>query len=218
MYKSLYDALVSSGSEISVCSFYRYEQGIFGCDFNINEDIITFDRENAIKNILIDKTLRNYVWTKLYSAYIFDDLRFPEGKNYEDIFISIKILEKINKLIYINKNLYYYVIREGSIDSSKNPKNIKDAIEETYRRYKYVKEKYKNKFREYNISAMILRLVYSFSELNNDIDAFSQYSYIIKELDEDISNSDKELIKSNCISNHYEFYCSLSNIYNSNKE
>ena len=219
MYKSLYDALVSSGSDISVCSFYRHEQGNFECDFNVDEDIITFDRENAIKNILIDKILRNYVWTKLYPAYVFDDLRFPEGKNFEDIFISIKILEKINKLIFINKNLYNYVIRDGSIDSCKSPDNIKDAIEETYRRYKYIKEKYHNKYKEYNITAMIVRLVYAFSELHDDLDVFSEYSYIIKELDEDLNNSDKELIKNSCVADHFEKYCNLSNlIKNYNKE
>jgi glycosyltransferase involved in cell wall biosynthesis len=209
MYKSLYEAIVKSGAQISVCTFYRYHPDVLEYDFLESRDEIVFDKEEAIENVLIDKTLRNYVWTKLYSAYIFDDLRFPEGKNFEDIFISIKILEKIDKLIYINKFLYYYVIREGSIDSSKKVENIKDAIEETYRRYKYIKENYE-KYKEYNIAAMIVRLVYCYLDLNQDISLLNEYNYIFSELDKDISSSDIELIKSSCVNNFYNYYCDIS--------
>lgn len=212
MYKSLYKALANNGADMSVCTFYRdYPDGTKEYDFLETRDTIIFNKDEAIENILIDKTLRNYVWTKLYSAHLFNDLRFPEGKNYEDIFISIKLLEKINKLIYINKFLYYYVIREGSIDSSKKVGNIKDAIEETYRRYKYIKENYYPKLREYNITSMVERIVFSNSELK-DKTVLNDYSYIFKDLDEDINSSNKEIIRECCISNFLDYYFEISSL------
>jgi glycosyltransferase involved in cell wall biosynthesis len=211
MFKKLYETLVNNGADISVCNFYRfYENGFLEHDFKATEDLIVLDRNDAIAYLLDDKILRNYVWTKLYSRHLFDGLRFPEGKTYEDIFIALKIFEKINKLAYINDGLYYYYIRSGSIVSSKKEENIKDGLEETYRRYKYVKETYYPKYKEYNITSMIERIVYCAYEISEESNLLKDHSFILKELDEDISTSSKDIISRSCRPHFFDYYCKLS--------
>lgn len=60
--------------------------------------------------------IQHAAWNKLYRRELLDDERFPEGKWYEDIVFSAKILSHVRKGVYIDTALYDYVCeREGSI-------------------------------------------------------------------------------------------------------
>ena len=53
---------------------------------------------------------------KLYKRELLGEERFPEGKWYEDVVFSAKILSKVQKGVYVDKAFYNYVCeREGSI-------------------------------------------------------------------------------------------------------
>lgn len=45
---------------------------------------------------------------KIYKKHLFSDIRFPEGKIYEDIITNFRVLEKCNSLIHISDIGYYY--------------------------------------------------------------------------------------------------------------
>ena len=46
---------------------------------------------------------------------VFEKIRFPEGKNYEDAFTVPEILERVNKAACVAEPLYQYRLRSGSI-------------------------------------------------------------------------------------------------------
>ncbi|MFG5539359.1 glycosyltransferase family 2 protein, partial [Enterococcus faecalis] len=48
------------------------------------EQIIT-DKEAIIRSLFVDKGIDFYAWNKIYRNHLFDEVRFPEGKLYEDI-------------------------------------------------------------------------------------------------------------------------------------
>ena len=68
------------------------------------------------------------VWTKLFRRDIVEDLRFPEGKVYEEIMYITKAVKESNGCIYKNAKLYNYRIREGSTTKSKYVDGFDDRL------------------------------------------------------------------------------------------
>lgn len=71
----------------------------------------------AIKNIY-DKNLAlesTVVWNKAYKAKLFNKIRFPKGKIHEDEFTTYKLFYLSKKVAYIDKVVYLYRKRPGSI-------------------------------------------------------------------------------------------------------
>lgn len=184
MYMELYNALIHNNCDVATCNFYRVYGEDYFVDYTFPYKNIILNREEAIKSILLDKELRVYLWTKLFSKKAFENVRFPEGREYEDIDVSIKTLENVDSIIFLNKFFYNYVNRVDSIDNNYDEKNVKDSIEMAYFRYKYVKDNY-NDLLLYNVISLIVRFHYTYINID-DYDLLKEYIYVIKELNDDI--------------------------------
>ena len=54
-------------------------------------------------------------WNKVYKRKIFNNIKFPYGKLFEDTFSAIYILNQCNNILVIPDTLYYYRRRNDSI-------------------------------------------------------------------------------------------------------
>ena len=61
--------------------------------------------------------IRDFVWNKFFINKLFDDVRFPEGKTYEDMWVTYRLIHTADRIYAMDSVLYNYVIREGSITS-----------------------------------------------------------------------------------------------------
>lgn len=59
------------------------------------------------------------VWIKLYKKELFDGIRFPSGKIYEDNITNFLILSKCNKYVKSTKEVYAYFQRQQSTTKTK---------------------------------------------------------------------------------------------------
>ncbi len=75
---------------------------------------------------------------KLYHKSIFNDIRYPKGRLFEDCFVYHLILEKLDKFVYVGKPLYYYFIRSDSIMHNKYSLKDTDIVEAFYERAIYL--------------------------------------------------------------------------------
>lgn len=67
---------------------------------------------------LIDNTIfTSHVVRNLYPTHIFDGLRFPDGKQYEDIRIMHQLFQKVSTICVIPQYFYYYYVRSNSISN-----------------------------------------------------------------------------------------------------
>ncbi|MEG1154420.1 MAG: glycosyltransferase [Acinetobacter sp.] len=69
-----------------------------------------------------------FAWSRVYKKELFNTLRFPAGRNYEDIATIPFIYLASSKIRSIKKELLLYRVREGSITFTPSMKNIDDAI------------------------------------------------------------------------------------------
>lgn len=72
-------------------------------------------------------------WNKLYRRAILAQLRYPEGKLNEDLFLIPEVCLQIQKAVVVPKALYYYVQRGGSIMSGNKTLRHFDAAEAAQR-------------------------------------------------------------------------------------
>lgn len=57
-------------------------------------------------------------WGKLYKRKLFEQIRYPEGKIYEDLHIYLKLLQQCQRIVVLDKPLYYYYLGNVSITKS----------------------------------------------------------------------------------------------------
>ena len=129
MYEELYNILKKTGEDISVCVIIDVYSEVT-CNFQKSENkVLTFDAKNALECILSGKLLTMYSVNKLYKKELFENLRYPVGKIYEDTVLSVQIFSKCNKIAYSPAILYYYFRNPGSITFQKFSMKDMDIID-----------------------------------------------------------------------------------------
>lgn len=133
-----------------------------------------YDKTEAIKQLLEDEKIQNYVWNKLFKRELFENIRFPVGRNYEDITVGVRLFEKSNRMVLKEVPKYYYVIREDSITKNKTIKSCNDYMDAVLERYLYVKKNIPNveEYNDYNfitcaIWIYTILVTYEFKELED---------------------------------------------------
>lgn len=135
--------------ELMLKAIYENNANISVCTFERTEDILSFDFPSCEKvtsepvtpeELLINHTWNyNYAWGKIYKKSLFFDVRFPEGKNFEDVFTTYKALYKCEKLAFLDEPLYCYFKNEEGITRSpwnKSELVILDGMKEQLEFYK----------------------------------------------------------------------------------
>ncbi len=151
--EKLYDVCIKNEADIAECDFLKFENDVLNennqeysceCYKPIEMQNKIFTKEN-VKTIV--------VWNKLYKKYIYENLRFPEGKINEDEFITYKAFYNCKRNIaVINEKLYYYRFNSESIMGSKfNVKRL-DALEALKERKTFYKEKNEEELYEKSVA------------------------------------------------------------------
>lgn len=112
-------AVEQTGKKMSVCLFSHFSDETPPC---------FVDKEVAPKPMSADKAISLYCeltpirstaliscCTKLYAKSLFETLRFPEGKIYEDGLISYKLIDDAGGVALVDDPLYGYYMRQNSI-------------------------------------------------------------------------------------------------------
>jgi len=68
------------------------------------------------------------VWNKLYKKDLFRSIRFPDGKVYEDIATTHKIVHAAGTIVVEQAHLYYHVCRNESIAQTPTAKSTEDRF------------------------------------------------------------------------------------------
>lgn len=117
MYQFLQNDLTSTGADIAVCGFFRtFDKFEEPNDRSHTRRVMK--RAEALDWLLQDRLLQNYYWCKLYKRELFNGIRMPEGRTFEDAFTQHLIFEKARKVVLHNIPKYHYLIRSDSISGA----------------------------------------------------------------------------------------------------
>lgn len=125
-------------SDIAIFGFRRIEKGKAVDHLPYGESDRELDKETAIEKSMID----GYTWNKIYRRELFDGIRYPVNKNYEDLSTTYKILNKSKTISYCAKVNYYYVASNNSIVSDMGRQNIADQFDAAWQYMDFLKGNY----------------------------------------------------------------------------
>jgi glycosyltransferase involved in cell wall biosynthesis len=126
MYEMLYSYGVKHEADIVICDYLEVSEKEI---YDTENDIPKFNEKNyssieSLNQLYTDNYVRFViVCNRLFKKYLFNDLKFIEGKRYEDELIAHRILFKSSKVTYLPIKLYYYLHRKDSF--MRSPFNIK---------------------------------------------------------------------------------------------
>lgn len=132
MYEAMYHAVQSTGADLALCDYAEVDEAGAPCQsMHIRLEKKDFTGRDLLKNAT-DSTIQP-AWNKLYRRDVFAQLRYPEGKLNEDLFLIPEICLNTQKAVVVPKALYYYVQRGGSIMNGNKTLRHFDAAEAAQR-------------------------------------------------------------------------------------
>ena len=111
------DACLEYGADLAACRFVPDLVGNLGEESFTKastSELIT-GREAAIRHFGKGAMWLNMAWGKLSRASLWKDLRFPEGRINEDVFVSHQLFFSAGKVVISDAYLYAYYLSPGSI-------------------------------------------------------------------------------------------------------
>lgn len=134
--ETLYNALISTGSDIAIANISSFDDDGYNDEFyRPTSEVEVLENEEMFKTIY-----QPCAQSKLYKKYIFDDIRYPFGRLYEDFFVYHDVLAKANRLVLTGCNTYYYLLRSDSIMRQKYRLQFTDIIDALEVRIKKLEE------------------------------------------------------------------------------
>lgn len=109
--QKLYDAAHNNGLDVSMCGLYWADSFVEDAPLPQTEALV-LDVEDAFSRHY-DKSVS--ACCKLVKKQLYDGIRFPEGKLYEDAFVTHKLLFACSQIAVVDEKLYYYFTNPGSI-------------------------------------------------------------------------------------------------------
>ena len=153
MFNNLYEDMVNNNSDISICKITNSDEYLHE---NKKNEVKILNNKEAILKLLYDQEINNYVCNKLIKKEMFKNIKFPEGRKFEDLAIMHCLIEKAKTITFDDYIGYHYIQRKGSITKSitesyltdylwatdkfistikKNHKELANEIESTYAKY-----------------------------------------------------------------------------------
>jgi glycosyltransferase involved in cell wall biosynthesis len=110
----LYKLLVENNADISQCGHYI----VFSEPRQVNKysdhGLVLFDKKQAIESLCYNGIYDVTAWNKLYKADLYHEIRFPEGRIYEDTAVSHLVAERAKKIAIQMIPKYFYIQRYNS--------------------------------------------------------------------------------------------------------
>lgn len=206
MVEKLLAAAGEYEADIVICSHFAETSKQLSIRDRIIDDVLVMDRMDAIGRLVDDEEIKSYAWGKLYKRELFDGVRYPVGRNYEDMATTYYLFDKASKIVRLPEYLYYYTVRDDSISYNNSTaswhKGCHASCLGQEERAAYFKEK---GYDELYKKAMAVLLPYIYSDIKSayragaPADARDAKKYLLEYkgvfLDNDlVSAKDKKLI------------------------
>jgi len=198
MIEVLYNNMKKYKADISMCNYIRVDN--YDVKVSNNEEQIEIYSNIQALNRLYKDTYtfhEDYAlfiapWNKLYKKELFDNLRYPIGKIYEDGATIYKVLYKSNKIVHTNQILYYYYQSPNSISRKKFDKTRLDRLDAFKGQMEFYKDKGLNELYFYAFNTY-LNMFIEYYSLANIVGQPEMAEYMKNKFKKEFKKAKKEL-------------------------
>ena len=164
MYEKLKNSIDKYNSDIASCTIYK-KYKLFKKPANkTKEEHVYSEKEKFVNAKNGNGCITVGACNKLYKREIFKEIRYPEGKIYEDSYVIYDVLSAADKVSFVPEPLYFYRIRKSGIIRGKSKKYF-NQIEAMDKNIKFFEEKdYKDLIEKekYRKAHAILNIAYKY--------------------------------------------------------
>lgn len=139
MFEHLVGNALKYNADISMCNFFSY----FNDSKRISREIP--EKETTVyrgKKVLLRLYHEFAAWNKIYKRNLFDDIKYPEGKLYEDARTTYRLAAKCDCAVLSPLCLYNYRQRSSGIMGTFSTVNFLDRIKVWNEIFEFVKPRF----------------------------------------------------------------------------
>ena len=118
----------SNDSQIAIASINHFYEGDEPNYINADKEVV-YSKTDALLSFLYQKDISTSACGKLFSISLWEKVKFPIGKLFEDNIAMFEILALCDKVVYGNAQFYGYRHRKDSITTKKFTAKDMDILE-----------------------------------------------------------------------------------------
>lgn len=139
--ETMYQTMQNEDADIVECGVtYVDEQGNIIRIRKNSALQVSFDKIEALRQLVLEEGVYQTVWNKLYKRDVIGDIKFEVGKYNEDDFWTYQVFDRVKKVTLIEESLYYYLQRGTSIMGAEYSLKRMDGLEARFRRMEFLQK------------------------------------------------------------------------------
>ena len=163
--ETLYNALAETESDIAVANITSFDNNKYDDSFYYpTGEQMVLDGSDVFCTIY-----QPCAQAKLYKHFIFEDIRYPVGRLYEDTFVYHDVLAKAKRLVLTGQNTYYYLMRDDSIMHQSYKLAFTDIVDAIELRIKKLEELGLQELADDNRVFIYSRVAVAFANLDPNV-------------------------------------------------
>lgn len=140
MCEYLFSGAKRNEADIVVCGMFEELPAQQICRCWYQEE--SFDTEEGLAQLFRREKYSHSAWGKLYRRTLFADVRFPNGRNFEDIATTYRVFEKAKTVQLMPEAKYHYLQRPDSIMGDGTLRNRMDSYIAAKEQYLQMKDRW----------------------------------------------------------------------------
>lgn len=140
----LYSLIKKNNTKMSIAAYTIISETGKKINLGKNFDEVIIDTETCLDRLLKEKGFTVSPCAKMYDKVLFENIKFPEGKLFEDNGTIYKLIMQCDKIAYGNESYYYYCRRDTSSTRSKFNLKKLELIELTDKMCDEIERSYPN--------------------------------------------------------------------------
>ena len=162
--ESLYKGIVEYGADISTASLIVLKGSKpLGATLE-RKSFVKMTKTDYFKAYVSIKAEKSMpfitAWNKLYKKELFEGIKYPKGKLYEDAFTTYKLIDKAKKIVYSTSKLYYYRLNPQSILGQSFEEKHLEMTEAFRSGMNYFNKKNENDLSDMFVPPLLMRDIY----------------------------------------------------------
>ena len=129
-------------SDIVVCDYVKFgKNGVYEASPD-DLEVRCFSTVEGLSALIAEDPFHLHVWDKLYRRKTIQDIQYDVGKIHEDVFWLFQAFGSAEKIIKINRTMYYYLQRESSTTGQGYSLKSLDYLDEKWNSQLYIEKNY----------------------------------------------------------------------------
>ncbi|QTV06630.1 glycosyltransferase family 2 protein [Faecalibacter bovis] len=131
--EKLVNIAINNNADVVQGNFYYDYPDYLLLNNHQKQELLIFDRNDAMNALLDHQLIMNFAWGKLIKASIAKELLFPVGEYFEDTLWQTKIIQNSNKYVTYKEPILYYLQRNTGISGQFSIRNLDQLNAEHHR-------------------------------------------------------------------------------------